>query len=277
MVGEAAKLPKMVWEAPKRPKTPAFCIFSDYFWDILGARNGRGGCQNCPVWKAEIVWRALVREAAKLPKMVWEAPKSRKYVLFAFFSDYFGTFWAPKWSGKPKKSQKLSGTLSARARVHVCVHACLCVLVRGNGLEGLHVVWEALSGPSKYPEILRLGAVGLSCWRGDSALVFLDAACFIVLQCARASVPGETSRLLRTGARSFVAACLRACASGPQPRGQVWRAELTKAQGNGEGLVMQADDQASFVARSTNRFHIASDAPKVLGVKFISDLLRIRR
>ena len=156
--------------------------------------------------------------------------------------------------------------------MHACVRACPCVLAC--------VVWEALSGPreaSKYPEILRLGAVGLSCWRGDSALVFLDAACFIVLQCARASVPGETSRLLRTGARSFVAACLRACASGPQPRGQVWRAELTKAQGNGEGLVMEADDQASFVALSTNRFHIASDAPKVLGVKFISDLLHIRR
>ena len=45
MVGEAAKLPRMVWEAPKRPKTPAFCIFSGLFWDILGARNGRGGCQ----------------------------------------------------------------------------------------------------------------------------------------------------------------------------------------------------------------------------------------
>ena len=251
----------------------------------MGARNGRGGCQTaqnglggpkktentCFLHFFGLFWDQTAQNGLGGPKK----PKTSAFCIF------FGLFWdilGPKMVWKAQKRPEIVwDAVCARARVHVCVHACPCVLVCGNGLEGLHVVWEALSGPSKYPEILRLGAVGLSCWRGDSALVFLDAACFIVLQCARASVPGETSRLLRTGARSFVAACLRACASGPQPRGQVWRAELTKAQGNGKGLVMEADDQASFVALSTNRFHIASDAPKVLGVKFISDLLHIRR
>ena len=111
----------------------------------------------------------MVGEAAKLPKMVWKAQKRPEIV----------------WDA-----------VCARAHACACVRACVtvraCTWKWSRRPQQLHVVWEALSGPreaSKYPEILRLGAVGLSCWRGDSALVFLDAACFIVLQCARASVP----------------------------------------------------------------------------------------
>ena len=171
---EAAKLPKMVWEAPKKAGNTCFLHFFGLFWDILGARNVQNGLggpkkaeKTCFLHFFGLYWDILSarngRGGPKTPaffafffrsilghfgRQKWSGrlsncpewsgrhQKGRKHLLFAFFPDYFGTFWALEMVGEAAKLPKMVWKAQKRPEIvwdAVCARACVCWCLRVLG------------------------------------------------------------------------------------------------------------------------------------------------